>query len=68
MKVILGLVMFILGMYLYNKEIRKVKVAINKFNAIWKYRNRWFVYALLIGGVLFHVLLNLNSQVLVYSF
>jgi hypothetical protein len=52
MKVILGVLMFVLGLYLYNKEIRNAKEGVRKFNAIWKYRANGFVYALLVGGAL----------------
>jgi hypothetical protein len=52
MKIILGVFMFTLGLYLFNKEIRNGKEGVHKFNAIWKYRSNGFVYALLIGGAL----------------
>lgn len=65
MKVILGVFMFVLGLYLYNKEIRDPNEGVHKFNAIWKYRANGFVFALLVGGSL--LLLSELIMWVVYS-
>jgi hypothetical protein len=52
MKVLLGLIIFIWGLYLYFKEIHQDKEGIHKFNAIWKYQSNGFIYALMIGGAI----------------
>jgi hypothetical protein len=52
METLLGLLMLVWGLYLFNKEIRNDRERIHKFNAIWKYHSNGFIYALLIGGAL----------------
>lgn len=48
--IFIGLMIFILGAYLYFRIIRRDKVGVHKFNAIHKIGRNLFIYALLLVG------------------
>jgi len=50
MWILVGLVMFGLGIYLYRKVIMTDKVGLHKFNFLDKFRRNALIYALLVGG------------------
>ena len=50
--VVVGLLMLILGGYLYFRVIRRDKVGIHKFNAGYKLRRNIFIYTLIVGGLI----------------
>lgn len=54
MKIVIGLLIFILGAYLYFRIIRRDKVGIHKFNSEYKIKRNFFIYTLLtIGFIMF---------------
>lgn len=55
MMVIIGLLIFILGAYLYFRIIRRDKVGVHKFNAGFKIRRNLFIYTLILGGFIMFV-------------
>jgi hypothetical protein len=50
--IIMGLLMIILGGFLYSRFLLKDKVGVNKFNFEYKIRRNIFIFTLLIGGVI----------------
>ncbi|MBB6325884.1 hypothetical protein FHS59_001512 [Algoriphagus iocasae] len=52
MLILVGLIMFGLGVYLYRKIILPDKVGFHKFNFNRKFRRNAFVYALLMVGAI----------------
>lgn len=52
MYILIGLVVFGLGLYLYRKIILPDKVGLHKFNFLDKFRRNGFIYALLMGGAI----------------
>ena len=53
--VFIGLLIFILGVYLYFRIIRRDKVGVHKFNAGHKIRRNLFIYALIVVGFIMFV-------------
>lgn len=51
MTFIVGLIMFSMGLYLYNKKIRRDKIEISIFNVYWKTKRNGFILLLLFGGL-----------------
>lgn len=50
MMIFIGLLIFILGVYLYFRIIRRDEVGVQKFNAGHKIRRNLFIYALILVG------------------
>jgi len=50
MMIFIGLLIFILGVYLYFRIIRRDEVGVHKFNAGHKIRRNLFIYALILVG------------------
>ncbi len=52
--IFIGLLIFILGVYLYFRIIRRDKVGIHKFNSEYKIRRNLFIYSLMtVGFIMF---------------
>jgi len=51
MELFLGLLMLFIGLYLYNKQLRKDKAGISIFNMYWKSERFGLVYVLILGGL-----------------
>ena len=51
MELFLGLLMLFIGLYLYNKQLRKDKASISIFNMYWKSKRMGLVYVLILGGL-----------------
>jgi hypothetical protein len=52
MMIFIGLLMFILGVYLYFRIIRRDKVRLHKFNYLDKFRRNMLIYFLIVGGII----------------
>ena len=51
MAFLVGLLMFLMGLYLYTKKIRRDKVGISILNVYWKTKRNGFIFLLLFGGL-----------------
>jgi hypothetical protein len=51
MAFVVGLIMFSIGLYLYNKKIRRDKIGVSIFNVYWKTKRNGFIFLLLFGGL-----------------
>lgn len=52
MALVIGLMLFSTGLYLFNLKIRKDKSGISIFNMYWKSKRNGFIYLLLFGGLI----------------
>jgi len=52
MMIFIGLLMFILGVYLYFRIIRRDKVGLHKFNYLDKFRRNMLIYFIIVGGII----------------
>ncbi len=50
--IFIGVIGFILGIYLYFRVIRRDKVGIHKFNYLDKIRRDMLIYFLIVGGII----------------
>jgi hypothetical protein len=55
MMIFIGLLIFILGVYLYFRIIRRDKVGLHKFNYLDKIRRNMLIYFLIAGGFIVFV-------------
>ena len=49
---LIGLLMLLVGLYRFYKEIKKDKVGINIFNSYWKSKRNTVIYVLILGGTI----------------
>ncbi|SMP30260.1 hypothetical protein SAMN06265367_106300 [Algoriphagus winogradskyi] len=52
MLILVGIILFEIGVYLYRKVIVPDKVGLHKFNYEYKFRRNALIYFLMIGGVI----------------
>jgi hypothetical protein len=66
MALIVGLIMFSIGLYLFEKKIRKDKIGVSIFNVYWKTKRNGFILVLLLGGLVMflrEVILLINKLI-----
>jgi hypothetical protein len=52
MLILVGCLIFFLGLYLYSRIIRRDKIGMHKFNFEYKIRRNLFIYCLMVGGLI----------------